>query len=311
MHLLLQASSGSDSEAPVKKLKTTPLAHSHVHKRRKSKARTKLSPLLENACSPIAKPDHTHPPSPLVTTVTSTPSQSDMSPPHTQAPSTSGSVIGQLRPPITAESAQPLPVVPAPNSTTHFSTPHHSHLTKNFLSQAQQHQSQSWHPQQSMAGVFPMLQSPIPNQTLLSPQSTLVNPAALSYPFSPIVTAFGGFVPMQSYGAPPVCIPGLLPGMSFYNPQTRAQSVYPTNLSTSVNFVGNTSLVAPKYGKWSESMCSSLQTNLNQRSQLQSVPPWFIFSDKRADSKVRKIHYYITRSGAPFIQKGSSAHWYL
>ena len=96
-----------DSELPVKKLKTTPLAHPHQHKRRKSKARTKLSPLLENACSPIAKADHAHQPSPLVTSVTSTtPSRALSSPPHTQAPSTSSAIIGQLRPPMTAESAQ-------------------------------------------------------------------------------------------------------------------------------------------------------------------------------------------------------------
>ena len=44
-----QALSGSDSEVPVKKLKTTPLAHPHQHKRRKSKARTKLSPLLKTS----------------------------------------------------------------------------------------------------------------------------------------------------------------------------------------------------------------------------------------------------------------------
>ena len=272
--MLLQASSGSDSEAPVKKLKTTPLAHPHQHKRRKTKARTKLSPLLENACSPIAKADHSHQPSPLVTSVTSTPSQAIMSPPHTQAPCTSSAVIGQLRPPIAAESAQPPPVIPASNYT-HVSSPHHTQLATNVLL-SQQHQL-PLHRQQPVGGVFPMLHPSAPNQTtLLSPQSALINPAALSYPFNPIVTAFGGFVPMQSYATPPaVCLPGFLPGMSFYNPQAQvctAQSVYPSNLSTNVNFVGNTSLVAPKY---------------SQQSQLQSVPPWFIFSDKRADSKVR------------------------
>lgn len=279
-----QASSGSDSEVPLKKLKTTPLAHSHQHKRRKSKARTKLSPLLENACSPIAKADHTHQPSPLVTSVTSTPSQA-LSPPHTQAPSTSNAIIGQLRPPMTAELAQAPPMMPAQHYT-HSSSPHHHHhqLAANILLSRQQHlQCQ---PVAAGSSVFPMTHTTVPNQTLLSPQTTLINPA-LGFPFNPLVPAFGGLVPMQSY-APPVCLPGYLHGMPFYNPQVcTAQSMYPTNLSGNVNFVGNTSLVAPNYGKWDGAMCPSPQ--MSQRSHLQSVPPWFIFSDQRADSKVS--HY--------------------
>ena len=277
----------------MKKLKTTPLAHLHQHKRRKSKARTKLSPLLENACSPIAKADHAHQPSPLVTSVTSTtPSRTLSSPPHTQAPSTSSAIIGQLRPPMTAESAQ-LQAPPIAPPTPNYSV---SQLTANLLLQGQQHhhhhQASALH-HQSMASVFPMLQkSAPPNQaTLLSPQATLINPT-LGYPFNPIVPTFGSFIPVQSYTTPPVCLPGFLPGMSFYNPQAcTTQPVYPTNLSNSVNFVGNTSLVGPKYGKWSGSMCSSPQGSSSQRSHLQSVPPWFIFSDKRADSKVRGKFY--------------------
>ena len=109
---------------------------------------------------------------------------------------------------------------------------------------------------------------------------------------NPMVPVFGSFVPMQSYATSPVCLPGFLPGMSsFYNPQVHpTQPVYPTNLSSSVNLMGNTSsLVTPKFGKWGGSMCSSpQQASSSQRSHLQSVPPWFLFSDKRADSKVKK-----------------------
>ena len=49
------SSSGSDSDVPAKRPRLAP---------RKSRARTKLSPLLENACSPIAKTDLPQP-SPL------------------------------------------------------------------------------------------------------------------------------------------------------------------------------------------------------------------------------------------------------
>lgn len=275
----------------MKKLKTTPLAHPHQHKRRKSKARTKLSPLLENACSPIAKADHTHQPSPLVTSVTSTmPSQtlSFSPPPHTQAPSTSNATIGQLRPLMTAESAQPQAPPIAPPTPSYSA----SQLAANFvLSQGQQqhHQVNALQHQNIATAVYPMLQktAAIPNQTtLLSPQAALINPT-LSYPFNSIVPAFGSFVPMQSYTTSPVCLPGILPGISFYNPQVcTTQPMYPTNLSSSVNLMGNTPLVAPKYGKWGGSMCSSPQASSSQQSHLQSVPPWFIFSDKRADSKV-------------------------
>ena len=298
----LQTSSGSDSELPVKKLKTTPLAHPHQHKRRKSKACTKLSPLLENTCSPIAKADHTHQPSPLMTSVTSTAPSQTLSlspPPHTQAPSTSIAMIGQLRPSMTVESAQPQapPIVPPTPSYSASSIPQ---LTANLvLSQGhQQHQANALQ-HQSVATVYPMLQksAAVPNQaTLLSPQATLINPA-LSYPFNPIVPAFGSFVPMQSYATSPVCLPGFLPGISsFYNPQAcTTQPMYPTNLSSSVNLMGNTSLVAPKYGKWGGSMCSSPQASSSQRSHLQSVPPWFIFSDKRADSKVKRTLIFVMK----------------
>ena len=205
-------------------------------------------------------------------------------------------MIGQLRPSITAESAQPqAPPIAPPTPSYSASASGISQLAANLvLSQGQHQQQANVLPHQSMATVYPMLQktAATPNQTtLLSPQATLINPA-LSYPFNPMVPAFGGFIPMQSYATSPVCLPGFLPGISsFYNPQVHpAQPVYPTNLSSSVNLMGNTSsLVAPKYGKWGSSMCSSpQQASSSQRNHLQSVPPWFIFSDKRADSKVRR-----------------------
>ena len=267
---------------PVKKLKTTPLAHTHQHKRRKTKARTKLSPLLENACSPIAKADHTFQLSPLVTSVTSTPWRA-VSPPHTQAPSTSSAVIGQIRPPITAESAQAPPI-------SSYTQGNHTHLAAaNLLLSSPHHQQQQ--PLQPLSGVIPMLHTSTHNH-LFPQQTTLINPT-LSYPFNPIMSAFGGYVPMQNYNTTPVCLPGYLPGMSFYNPQVyTTQSMYPTNLNSSVNFVGNTSLVGTSYGKWNGSMSSSPQASSSQKSQLQSVPPWFIFSDKRADSKVRLMYIH-------------------
>ena len=303
-YVIPQASSGSDSELPVKKLKTTPLAHTHQHKRRKSKARTKLSPLLENACSPIAKADHTHQPSPLVTSVTSTPSRS-ISPPHSQAPSTSNAVIGQLRPPISAESAQPPAVTHPSSSSTSYNmqgiSPHHAHLVTNIPHARSIHHPQQQQPRplscQPVPNVFSMLPTSPPNpQSLLPMQTSLINPA-LGYPFNPMVTTFGGLIPMQGY-APPVCVPSFLPGMPFYNPQAQlctAQSMYPSNLTGNVNFMGNSSqLVAPKYGQWNGSMCASphASSSSHNNSQLQSVPPWFIFSDKRADSKVRETNLH-------------------
>ena len=265
---------------------------------RKSKARTKLSPLLENACSPIAKADHTHQLSPLVTSVTSTaPSQtlSPSPPPHTQAPSTSSAIIGQLRPSMTAESAQPQ-APPLALPTPSYSASSIPQLAASLVLSQGQHQPHQANalPHQSMATVYPMLQksAALPNQTtLLSPQATLINPA-LGYPFNPIVPAFGSFVPMQSYATSPVCLPGFLPGISsFYNPQahTTQPVAYPTNLSSSVNLMGNTSPVGPQHSKWGGSVCSSpQQASSGHQSHLQSVPPWFIFSDKRADSKVRE-----------------------
>ena len=271
----------------MKKFKATPLAH-HQHRRRKSKARTKLSPLLENACSPIAKTDHTHQPSPLVT---STILSQTLSPsPHTQAPSTSSALIGQLRPLMTADLAQPQapPIAPpTPNYSASI-----SQLAANFmLSQGQQqlHQTNSLQ-HQGVANAYSTLQ----NSAVPTNQPTLLHPA-LGYPFNPIVPTFGSFVPMQSYTTSPMCLPGFLPRMSYYNPQpcAAAQPMYPTNLGSNVSLMGNTSLVAPKYGQWGgSSKCSSphfAQSSPGRQSHLHSVPPWFIFSDKRADSKVRGI----------------------
>ena len=229
--------------------------------------------------------------------MTSTPSRA-VSPPHTQAPSTSNAVIGQLRPPISAELAQPPPVQPT-SSYMQGTSPHHAHLPTNILHGShqarlqQQQQTQQPMSRQQVPGAFSMMHTSTPApQTLLSTQTPLINPS-LSYPFNPMVPAFGGFLPLQSY-APPVCVPGFLPGMSFFNPQAQlhtAPSMYPPpGLTGHVSYVGNSSsLVAPKSSQWSGSMCSPPQTSLSQNSQLQSVPPWFIFSDKRADSKVRGV----------------------
>ena len=76
---MLQSSSGSESEG-VKK----PCLHAATSHRRKSKARTKLSPLLENACSPISKdPSTQHQPSPLTTALATTPTSGDVTTPTT------------------------------------------------------------------------------------------------------------------------------------------------------------------------------------------------------------------------------------
>ena len=137
--------------------------------------------------------------------------------PHTQAPSTSSAIIGQLRPSMTAESAQPQapPIAPPTPSYSASSIPQLAASLVLSQGQHQPHQANAL-PHQSMATVYPMLQksAALPNQTtLLSPQATLINPA-LGYPFNPIVPAFGSFVPMQNYATSPVCLPGFLPGIS-------------------------------------------------------------------------------------------------
>jgi hypothetical protein len=56
--------------------------------------------------------------------------------------------------------------------------------------------------------------------------------------------------------------------------------------------MGNASLVVPKYSKWGGSACPSPSKPLAQVSRTTFkvflLRPWFIFSDKRADSKVRE-----------------------
>ena len=151
-------------------------------------------------------------------------------------------------------------------------------LKEELKRQHQSHQAITL-PHQSMATVYPMLQKSavLPNQTtLLSPQATLINPA-LGYPFNPIVPAFGRFVPMRSYATSPVCLPGFLRGISlFYNPRahTTQPVVYPTNLSSSVNLMGNTSLVGPQHSRWGGSVCSSpQQASSGHQSHLQRTSP--------------------------------------
>lgn len=102
--------------------------HHHHHHHKKSKARTKLSPLLENACSPISKESTPHrQPSPLTTgtSMATTPTRDNMSLGGTCQQSVAGTSAPPPPPPPPPPVAAPIavpPVVALPMSTATMTT---------------------------------------------------------------------------------------------------------------------------------------------------------------------------------------------
>ena len=210
-HFFIQTSSGSESDVPVKRPKKTIVPPSqHHHRQKRSKARTKLSPLLENACSPIAKTDN-HQPSPLATTqLITTPTRASTyssettlrNPSHTNI---SVPVTQQHQVPSHRHTALPHTFTSPPHS---FSLPQH---------------------------MYPPLQPPL---MLPRPQ---IHTTTATYPFIP--QSYSCFLPTQMPGSiQSPFFPGLTPALSISPFFGLSQPFYP-NVATSNLTMANSLLV--------------------------------------------------------------------
>lgn len=241
----LQTSSGSDSEVPVKKCRSRSHALQH-----RSKARAQLSPLLENACSPIAKTEQ-RPPSSLLTANYPTSSASTLNPPPG---------VKEPLPKISVQDPQ-TPTTPHPPITMPYLPPHVPPVPFPFPCN---HLPPHYPPQPNLClGMMPVAPNPL-------------FPMSVS-PLSP---------PHTSYFIPP-CPPAISPttanllhpsSLYYYNTVSRAYS-YPahTAAAAAAAAAGN---VSQKWGG------SPLSTQWEKTGQIQSVPPWFIFEQNRPEGKV-------------------------
>ena len=297
--LSFQSSSSSESEHPVKRPHSSTAISPPKKRRKKSKARTKLSPLLENACSPIPKADHA--PSPLTQTHSTTPTR----PPQSHAPHSSTSVepMDVPRAPI----SQPLHLTQnLPRSNTFMVT-----TGSNSLPSNEQLRNPFLNPSSLNLG----LNFSQPQPTCVIPQ-LFPNPAQnLAYPVNPLFAATPPVIgptpiqqpmlsPTHQYPrpllSPPLAIPQqnnpYLP-MSFYLPHTNSYrgggfvqlQVMPSlPLGTTQNFVPPSNSFVGSVHESSLNTSHNLSSSsfLRRDEKLKSVPPRFIFSNMGPEGKV-------------------------
>ena len=244
---LSQTSSGSDSEVPVKKYRSQGL-------RRRSKARAQLSPLLENACSPIAKADHRPPSSLLTANFPTSTGSATHNPPEPKEVLTKVPVQDPHHhpsfpmTPTTPKHPISMPCLPPQVPPIPFPFP----LPQPFTSQLP--------PQPNLClgmmpvapnPLFPMSVSPLsppPTSYFVAPRLPAVSPTTAGHLHSPSS--------LYCYNAP-------------HHPYN-----YPTGTT-----MGN---VSQKWGG------SPLSSQWEKTGQIQSVPPWFIFEQNRPEGKVSK-----------------------
>ena len=247
---LSQTSSGSDSEVPVKKYRSQGL-------RRRNKARAQLSPLLENACSPIAKADHRPPSSLLMANFPTSTGSATHNPPETKEILTKIPVQDPHhhpsfpmtpttpKPPISMPCLPPqVPPIPFPFSCNPLPPP--------FTSQLPQQPNLCLGMMPVAPNpLFPMSVSPLsppPTSYFVAPRLPAVSPTTAGHLHSPS-------------------------SLYCYNAPHRAYN-YHTGTT-----MGN---ISQKWGG------SPLSSQWEKTGQIQSVPPWFIFEQNRPEGKVSK-----------------------
>lgn len=268
--------------------------------RRHNRARAQLSPLLENACSPIAKTDpQLRPPSSLLTS--NVPSSTAVVP---------GSGVGVVTP-------LPVPLI-------HSSVPHHLPPSNHQLNTPQLPSSVSFPPSSYLPAQIPSLPFafPTPVHPPLSATTAAAAAAAQQYLHQQQTANFymgvlptGGAVttvgpnPLFPIPISPLSPPNAAP---FYAPPVHQQvhPVHPvaasmTNLQmarmplyyggtpqrqvyggTTAGYPGGVAGMRDTSQKWGS---SPLSTQIEKTGHIQSVPPWFIFEQNRPEGKVCKL----------------------
>lgn len=277
-----QVSSSSESDA-VKR----PCFRAPHHRSRKSKARTKLSPLLENACSPISR-DTVPYPSPLAVTLVTTPTRNvaaDFSrPQHLAVPATTSSCSGMAAV-VSVPRPSPVPPplgflgsngllaagvargVPSISNQKLLSPPAPSPMVLN-------------RPFPAVSTFLPLstTQFTQPHQNLLiqNPLTRLQTP----FPYNPLVPVcnssalqgYASIIPNTAGGIPPS-----------YLPLVGLMAPPPNYLSYSNPYISDTHIVAMSSSGSDTSGQACGQGEEGTRRHMGSVPPWFIFSNNRSE----------------------------
>ena len=308
MNFVTQYSSGSDTEAIKKPRLPTPtqkppqLQPQSSHK--KSKARTKLSPLLENSYSPIFKDGHL--PSPLTTALATTPTRGLSYGIISQAPASilpqvpAQASITPLPSSLPAVSQPPRPFLAPPTSrpTTLFGAnamargpPPGGPLlgTQALLGVSSPNPTLQYHPFQAVPGLInpaakDRLQLSAHQHTSAHPMLNSLSLAQLrpsSLAFSSLATA-GVSQGVRAYNSSGIFTPAnIAPG---YMPlvMTTPTQPLPAPSCMYAPYTSNPQLV--NLDKSTEER--KLGGSAMDKKTLQSVPPWFIFSDNRSEKVI-------------------------
>lgn len=223
--------------------------------RRRNKARAQLSPLLENACSPIAKSEN-RPPSSLLTA--NFPTSSSATLPDTKDPAVPAPKPQQL--PLT-----PTTVHPPPISLTYPQLPP---VPFPFSCNPLPAQLNPHQPNLHCLGMMPVVTNPLFTTIPVSPLSPPHTPYFLP-PRLPVIAACTAAAGLLQ---PPN------PFLSYCNTPRRPYNQSPPPAGPMTTAAGNN--ISQKWGG------SPFSAHMEKTGQIQSVPPWFIFEQNRPEGKV-------------------------
>ena len=301
--VLLQYSSGSECEAikrpclPTPTQKPPPLQQ---QSRKKSKARTKLSPLLENSYSPIFKDGHL--PSPLTTALATTPTRGL---PYGMISHAATSILPQLSSQMATLSSPSAHTVSQPPRS--FLAPPTTRPTSLFgasaigrgpggalwgaqslLSTSSPNPMLQYTPFQGVSGLLNPSKERLHIPTHRPPQTMVgsislsqLHPSSLT--FNPLATACStqalrGFNSSSVITATNITNPNYMP----YVMTTPTQPLPPPSYLYAP-YTSHTPMVTLDRSSEQQRLSSSVEKNA-----LQSVPPWFIFSTNNRSEKVCK-----------------------
>ncbi len=318
----MQHSSGSDSDGVIKRPCLHPPSSHHL---KNSKARTKLSPLLENACSPISKDSsgQQHHPSPLTTALSTTPVKTlaVVSTASSHQDHTHHHTHQQALPRLSSATPTVTAPLPYPSSTSLSLPPPHTHPHPAFIgsggllaagmaarnsSLGQQLMSTAT-PTISLARPFPAVSAFLPQMT--QPHAILHQNPQLphlqgAFPYNPLVSStaplrgYGGIIPQTTpyfpfvgLMAPPPPPPTSYLSYAASTPYLHQQHHHaPPPSSDRHHHAPHHHVVAMNNSSYDSSSASLSHSRMvlddssrRDNKQLQSVPPWFIFSNNRSE----------------------------
>lgn len=298
-----ESSSGSESEHPVKR--PHPSSHSPPKKKRKkSKARTKLSPLLENACSPILKADHI--PSPLTQSRSTTPTR----PPQSHAPHSGTSLEVMEASTTTSRPLQIMQNIPHSSLsavTPGVALPMNERLGNPFLKPSSLSMPLNFSQPQPTCIIpqFPTRNLVYPMNPVFSATSSVLGPTPLQQPILSPTHQYPRSILSPTLTLPQQSNPYL--SMPFYLPHTNSfggsgfvqlQVMPNIPIRNTQSFIahGNSFVSGVQGNSLNSSHGMSSSSFVTRDEKLKSVPPRFIFSNMRPEGKRSRLTEAINKS---------------